>query len=80
MKQFIPLPSCDDVSKLTDAIEHLIDVVQDYVQTGYEIDIDVIFDVAYQGLTLDLYNQLVKKLNGELALQSLNTESSKTFH
>ena len=67
MNSFIPLPYCDDASFLSEAIEKLFDIVQDYVEAGLDFDFESIFEAGEQGITLEVYNRLIDIINAEIA-------------
>lgn len=71
------IPYCTDLSALSHSIEALIEIVQDYVDSGLDIDLNEIFDFGESGITLDSYNQLIDQINSKIAFQNA---SSTTVH
>ena len=77
MKTLTPIPYCNDLSTLSQSIENLIEVVQDYVESGLDIDLNEIFDIGEAGITLDSFNELIDQINSKIAFQNA---SSTTVH
>jgi hypothetical protein len=77
LKKLKLIPYCNDLSALSQSIEALIEVVQDYVESGLDIDLNEIFDIGESGITLDLYNELIDQINSKIAFQNA---SSTTVH
>jgi hypothetical protein len=71
------IPYCNDLSALSQSIEALIEVVQDYVESGLDIDLNEIFDIGEAGITLDSFNELIDQINSKIAFQNA---SSTTVH
>jgi hypothetical protein len=71
LNSFTPLPYCNDLSSLNEAIEKLFGIVQDYVEAGLDIDLELIFEAGEKGITLESYNQLIDMINAEITFQSV---------
>lgn len=77
MKKLPSIPYCNDLSLLSSAIENLIELVQDYLEAGLDLDLDSIFEAGESGLTLGRYNEIIDAINAEISLQ---TPKSYSIH
>lgn len=69
MTNLILIPKCENDSDLIDSVELMIELAQQNIENGYDVDIDTIFDYAQGVLTLETFNNLVSILNNDISSQ-----------